>query len=76
MPFHDLVPYHSSPASLFAGHARQTNPVYEGQTCYVCSKADGKLVFIGMDEVLGECWAHPRCQAKAEQAIIKSAQAG
>lgn len=52
--------YASGPASSFASAARK--PIYEGQTCFICKKAEGKLLFAGYDEELGDLWAHPDCQ--------------
>jgi hypothetical protein len=81
MPYSDLFfdenerPYQSGPASLFASHARQA-PIYKGQPCYVCAERKGKMIFIGYDEVLGECWGHPACKQKMDEAIVKSIQEG
>ena len=43
--------YPSGPASLFATQARDIKPpIYEGQSCYVCGKQGGSLIFAGYIE--------------------------
>ena len=59
--------YPTGPASLFSNHAREVEPVYEGQACIHCQGKENKLIYFGYDSEHGYMWIHPDCKEELRQ---------